>query len=131
MLEQQNTESQSEEAGGRVENAKPDSYNAYLNEPGRPPSRGGNTRAWHAHVLVIEGTKYSFLALGARKWVFAGDMVSFEWRWNSTRNYRNILRETVQVVDKSGKTVVRGLRGDKPRRTAPARMPVSRREMRD
>lgn len=41
-------------------------YRTYLKEPSRPPSRGGNTSALHAHVLVISGTEYSFLALGSR-----------------------------------------------------------------
>lgn len=125
------TESQSEDAGGRLENVRPNSYDAYLSEPGRPPSKGGNTGAWHAHVLVIEGMKYSFLALGTRKWVFVGDTVSFEWKWDDTRKYRNIVRDSIRVIDKLGKPTIRGLRGDKPRRTAQSRMPVSRREMRD
>lgn len=117
--------------GGRTENAPHQSYATFLNEPSRPPSRGGNTRAWHSHVLTIDGERYSFFALGARKWVYATDTISFDWHWDATRKYRNILVETINVWDKNGKPVVRGLRGSKPRRTAEARLPVSRREARD
>ena len=117
--------------GGSLENVQPSSYQAFLNEPHRPPSRGGNTGAWHAHVLVVDGQKYSFLALGARKWAYVGDTVSFAWKWDASRKYRNIDPGSVTVRDKSGTIVVRGLRGTKPRRTAQARMPASRREMRD
>lgn len=123
---------QSEEPdGGSVENVRPSSYLAFLNEPHRPPSRGGNTGAQHAHVLVVDGQKYSFLALGARKWVYLSDTVSFTWKWDASRKYRNIDPSSVKVRDKTGADVVRGLRGAKRRRTAQTRMPVSRREMHD
>lgn len=100
-------------------------------EPRRPPSRGGNTRAWHVHFLEIGGATYSFKALGTKKWVFKHDTVSFEWEWDDTQRYRNVVRETVRVLDRNSKSVVRGLRGSKPYRTAQARMPASRREQRD
>lgn len=56
----------------KVESAKIEKYAAYLKDKYRPPSRGGNTGAWHQHVMTIEGETYSFLARGARKWVLIG-----------------------------------------------------------
>lgn len=114
-----------------MKNARRSSYQTILIEPHRPPSKGGNTRAWHSHVLVVDGVRYSFLAIGARRWVYAGDTVSFEWKWDATKKYRNIRSDSIKVRDKNGAVIERGLRGDKPIRTAEARMPVSRREMRD
>lgn len=106
-------------------------YGAYLKENHRPPSRGGNTKAWHQHVLTIDGEKYSFLALGQRKWVFKDDTMSFEWEWDKSNSYRNIISETVRVWNKDGEEIVRGHRGSKVWRTAITRAPVSRREWRD
>ena len=45
-------------------------YKIFLAEPSRPPSKGGNTRAWHQHFLEVGGQSYSFLALGAKKWIY-------------------------------------------------------------
>lgn len=115
----------------RLENTKVEKYSALLKDKYRPPSRGGNTRAWHQHVLTIAGKTYSFLALGSRRWVFVGDIVSFEWQWDESNRYRNVIPETVVTRSKSGAVVVRGHRGSKPWRTANARMPASRREQRD
>jgi hypothetical protein len=103
---------------------------AVLKDKHRPPSKGGNTRAWHLHVLTIDRETYSFLALGARKWVFVGDTVSFDWDWDTTHRWRNIDPDTVITLDKAGSVVVRGHRGSKKWRNAEARMPVSRREWR-
>lgn len=112
----------------KIENAKIEDYQKYLQEKSRPPSKGGNTKALHSHVLVIDGEKYSFLALGSQQWVFKTDLVSFEYELNG--QYRNIEKETLVTVDKSGSQVVRGNRGFKKQlRTADTRMPVSRREM--
>lgn len=115
----------------RIENATVEHYGAYLKDKHRPPSRGGNTRAWHQHVLTISGEKYSFLACGAKKWAFLGDTVSFDWAFDESGQYRNIDSTTFEAVDKNGKPVVRGLRSSKPWRTAETRMPVSRREWKD
>jgi hypothetical protein len=117
----------------RVENAEVDEYKTFLKEPGRPPSQGGNTAALHSHVLTIAGEVYSFLALGSRKWVFAGDLVSFAYEVKGINGkvYKNVLRETLISVDRSGKEVVRGNRGFKKQlRTVAARLPGSRRERR-
>ncbi len=112
----------------KIESAKIEDYQKYLNEKSRPPSKGGNTKALHAHVLTIDGEKYSFLALGSQQWVFKTDLVSFEYELNG--QYKNIDKETLVTFDKNGKEVVRGNRGFKRNlRTADARMPVSRREM--
>lgn len=115
----------------RIDNAPVEHYGAYLKDKYRPPSRGGNTGAWHQHVLTIRGEKYSFLARGSRKWVFASDLVSFEWDWDETKKYRNIKAESLITKDKNGKLVLRGDRSWKPWRTADTRMPASRREQRD
>ena len=114
-----------------VENAEVQSYGAYLKDKSRPPSKGGNTSAWHQHVLRIEGEAYSFLARGARKWVFASDRVSFEWDWDETKKYRNINPASMTTVDRQGAPVRRGDRTSKPWRTAATRTPASRREQRD
>jgi hypothetical protein len=47
----------------RVENATLQSYETYLRDRHRPPSRGGNGRAWHSHVIKIGEHTYSFLGL--------------------------------------------------------------------
>lgn len=107
------------------------SYRAFLVEPSRPPSKGGNTRAWHQHSFEIDGERYSFLALGAKRWVFTNDTVEFEWHWDESGLYRNIDPATVRTMNARGETVVRGERGTKKWRSAPARMPGSRREQRD
>lgn len=112
----------------KIENAKIEDYQKYLQEKSRPPSKGGNTKALHSHVLVIDGKKYSFLALGSQQWVFKTDLVSFEYELNG--QYRNIDKETLITIDKTGSKVVRGNRVVKKQlRTADTRMPVSRREM--
>ena len=66
----------------RVESAKIDSYETYLKDKHRPPSRGGNGRAWHSHVIKIDGHTYSLLGLGFRKWAYKTDTVSFDRQWN-------------------------------------------------
>ncbi|WP_226898714.1 hypothetical protein [Poseidonibacter ostreae] len=112
----------------QVDNAKIESYKKYLTEKSRPPSKGGNTKALHSHVLYINGEKYSFFALGSQQWVFKSDIVSFKYEVKGP--YKNIITETLITIDKSGNQVVRGNRGFKSQlRTANARMPVSRREM--
>ena len=114
----------------RIIDAQIDSYNMYLHEPSRPPSRGGDTRALHQHVIHIAGERYSFMALGSQRWVFKNDRVSFDYEFNGP--YRNILKATLVTVDANGKSVVRGNRGFKRQlRTAPARLPASRREQSD
>ena len=111
----------------RITDVQIDSYNVYLHEPSRPPSRGGNTRALHQHVIHIAGERYSFMALGSQRWVFKNDRVFFDYELNGP--YRNILKETLVTVDANGKSVVRGNRGFKRQlRTALARLPGSRRE---
>ena len=102
-----------------------------LQEPSRPPSRGGNTRSRHRHAIQVGDEWYSFFALGAQKWARVGDRISFRYQI-TPEGYRNILPETFRAVDPKGKEQVRGIRGSKPKlRTAPARLPASRREQRD
>ncbi|EJN2898417.1 hypothetical protein P6141_004218 [Salmonella enterica] len=114
----------------RVEGKKITSYCMFLKEPSRPPSRGGNTRALHSHVLEIEGEKFSFLALGSQKWVFKSDIVSFEYKIEN--GYKNIIKDTIVTIDRNGNVVSRGNRAFKTQlRSAPARLPGSRREQKD
>ncbi|ARQ95297.1 hypothetical protein [Bradyrhizobium phage BDU-MI-1] len=114
-----------------IMDAKVTHYGAYLKDKYRPPSKGGNTKAWHQHVLTIDGVKYSFLALGAQKWAYASDTVSFGWDWDDSKRYRNIVTDSFAAQDKDGKPVYRGNRNSKPWRTANTRLPASRREQRD
>jgi hypothetical protein len=112
----------------KIEKAKIEDYQKYLKEKSRPPSKGGNTKALHSHVLVIDGEKYSFFAQGSQQWVFKTDLVSFDYEL--TGQYKSIKKETLVTIDKSGEKVVRGNRGFKKKlRTADTRMPVSRREI--
>jgi hypothetical protein len=112
----------------RLEKVPYESYKAYLKDKSRPPSKGGNTGAWHQHVLRVGGHTYSFLALGAAKWAYTGELVSFEWDWDPSRQYRNVKSETFLAWDKKGELIRRGDRGSKPWRVADARMPASRRD---
>lgn len=115
---------------GRIENARIEDYVTVLTEPYRPPSRGGNTTARHSHALIIGEKKYWFIALGSRRWVFKNDTVSFEYEEDG--GYLKVIVDSLEVKDRHGKVVVRGLRGSKPKlRTAETRLPVSRREARD
>ncbi len=115
---------------GSIESALVTAYHTRLREPYRPPSRGGNVRALHAHYLTIDGELYSFLALGTRRWVFKGDKISFEYEAKGP--YRDIDRATIQTVNAKGRLVVRGDRGFKSQlRTAETRLPSSRREAND
>jgi len=105
-------------------------YRTYLKEPSRPPSRGGNTSALHAHVLVIGGNEYSFLALGSQQWVYKSDRVSF--RFERKGRYLNVIKESLRTTDRSGAEVSRGNRGFKAQlRTVQSRPPASRRERND
>ncbi len=114
---------------GKVESKSFETYNLFLVEKHRPPSRGGNTKALHSHVMTIDGERYSFLALGSQQWVYKSDVVSFEYEIKD--GYRNIITATIKVVSMSGAPVVRGNRGFKMKlRTADSRMPGSRRESR-
>ncbi len=113
-----------------IENKQFTSYRMFLHEQSRPPSRGGNTNALHAHILEIDGEKYSFLALCSQQWIFKSDVVSFEYEINN--GYNNIIKESIVTIDRFGKVVTRGNRGFKKQlRTALSRMPASRREQRD
>ena len=115
----------------QIEFARVEHYGSYLKDKYRPPSKGGNTGAWHQHVLTIGGEKYSFLARGSRKWVFATDLVSFDWDWDESKQYRNANPETIVTKNAAGALVLRGERTTKPWRTAETRMPASKREQRD
>src|SRR3546814_7945345 len=86
-------------------------YRTGLREPSRPPSKGGNTAALHGHSIKIGDAWFSFLALGAQKWVFASDTVTFDWAWDASGKYRNIVKDSVRTLDKNGTPVVRGNRG--------------------
>ncbi len=106
-------------------------YRTFLVDKYRPPSRGGNTRAWHRHSIEVDGNTYSFLALGSKKWIFVNDTVEFDWEWSECNKFQNIVPSSVTTRDKDGNTVVRGERGGKKWRTSSTRLPASRREQRD
>lgn len=114
---------------GKVENVQFEKYEKFLNEPSRPPSRGGNTNALHSHVLSIGGEKYSFLTLGSQQWAFKSDTISFEYEVRGS--YKNIIKETFTVKTQAGEPIVRGNHGFRPTlRTANSRLPASKREQR-
>lgn len=112
----------------RIEKAKVETYGAYLKDKSRPPSRGGNKRAWHQHVMTISGEKYSFLAPWSGKFVFKGETVSFDWDWDESGKYRNADVDTVVAWTPDGKQMRRGERGNKVWRTAATRPPGRRSE---
>ena len=115
----------------RVETVIPDDYTTILVEKYRPPSKGGNTSAMYSHAITIAGDRYSWLARGAKKWIFAKDRVSFDF-FVTPEGYRNIIPQSIVTVDAAGKVVTRGDRRQKRLwRSAPTRLPGSRREARD
>jgi hypothetical protein len=107
----------------RIEKATIESYGSYLKDKPRPPSRGGNTRAWHQHVIRIDGEIYSFLAAHAGKFVYKGETVSFDWEWDESKRYRNIIRDSVIAWNAQGEAIIRGNRRDKEWRSADMRAP--------
>ena len=111
-----------------VDRASIDHYGVYLKDKYRPPSRGGNTRAWHQHVLTIAGERYSFLAPWSGKFVYKGETVSFEWEWDDTMTYRHVDVTSVMATTSAGSAVWRGERGTKQWRTADTRPPGRRSE---
>jgi hypothetical protein len=114
----------------KIERKKISDYKLFLQEPSRPPSKGGNTNALHSHVIVIDGESYSFLSPGSQQWIFKTDSVSFEYEINGS--YKNVVKNSIVTTDKSGKEVVRGNRGHKEKlRTASTRLPGSKREQSD
>jgi hypothetical protein len=115
----------------RDEQAEVEHYGVYLKDKSRPPSRGGNRRAWHQHVLTIGGETYAFLAAWSGKFVYKGETVSFDWEWNEGGKYRNVALMSVVARTKSGNEVRRGERDSKPWRTADNRLPARRCEWKD
>ncbi|WP_073963446.1 hypothetical protein [Serratia grimesii] len=114
----------------KISGKKISAYQKILVEKSRPPSRGGNGKALHSHIITIDGIRYSFLANDSKQWVFKSDTVSFEYE--SEGVYNNINRESITTVDKNGDSIIRGNRGyTKKMRTADTRLPGSRRECRD
>lgn len=101
-----------------VENGIVTNYQAFLFEPYRPPSKGGNTSALHSHVLWIDGVKYTFLARGSKQWVYDGDTVTFAYKVKDGK-YNNIVPESLFTIDEKGEAHCRGDRRHKnPLRTA-------------
>jgi len=112
----------------RVEGASIESYFSRLVENSRPPSRGGNTGAWHRHVLTIEGDAYSFLAAHAGKFVYKSETVSFDWDWDGSQRHRNVDVASLVAYKPDGSPVVRGNRASKGWRTATTKAPGRRSE---
>jgi len=112
----------------RVEKAEVEHYATYLKDKSRPPSRGGNSGAWHQHVLTIGGDTYSFLAPWSGKLVHKGETVGFDWEWDSSGKYRNADLASVVAFKPNGEEVWWGDRGNKKWRTANTRPPGRRSE---
>lgn len=115
----------------RVERAEFQNYGVYLKDKSRPPSRGGNGRAWHQHVITIDGERYSFLAAWSGKFAYKGELVSFDWEWDESGKYRNVDVTSVVAWSKAGEKIIRGERGSKKWRTADTRLPARRSEWKD
>src|ERR1043165_9507749 len=115
----------------RVERAEVEHYGVYLKGKSRPPSRGGNSRAWHQHVLMIGGKRYSFLATWSGKFVYKGETVSFDWDWDKDQRYRNVDVASVVAWKPNGEQFWRGERSSKTWRTAYNRLPARRSEWKD
>jgi hypothetical protein len=115
----------------RVEEAEIEDYRAFRKDKSRPPSKGGNTGAWHQHVLRIGGESYSFLAAHAGKFVYKGERVSFDWDWDETNRFRNVVVNSVVAHKRDGSPLIRGSRDDKAWRTADTRLPARRGEWKD
>lgn len=62
-----------------MEDAEVEHYGIYSKEKHRSHSKGGNTGAWHPHVLRIGGESLSFLAAHAGKFVYKNETISFDW----------------------------------------------------
>lgn len=113
----------------RIENASIDTYKTFLVEYSRPPSKGGNTSAMHAHTIWIGEMKFSFWARGSRRFVFKEDTVSFDYV-ETDGGYLNIVPQSIICRDGEGKIQRRGDRRSKFKlRSTPARLPASRREI--
>ncbi|NHO40333.1 hypothetical protein GOB80_11705 [Acetobacter ghanensis] len=115
----------------RVERSKFQSYDVYLKDKSRPPSRGGNCRAWHQHVITIDGEKYSFLAAWSGKFVYRNETISFNWECDKSGKYRNVDVTSVVACSKAGNEIIRGDRSGKKWRTADNRLPARRSEWKD
>ena len=112
----------------RVEGVQIDDYKTFLKENSRPPSRGGDTSALHIHTVIIDEDRYSFFARGSKRWIFQGDLASFDYEV-TPEWHRNIVRDSIVTVDQKGEVQLRGDRRRKPKfRTSVTRMPGSRRE---
>jgi hypothetical protein len=115
----------------RLENVEVENYSSTLKDKSRPPSQGGNRRAWHRHALTIGGEVYSCLAPWAGKLVYNGETVSFDWDWDTSRTYRNIALPTLVARTASGTDIRRGERDAKTWRTAETRLPARRSDWKD
>ncbi|MCD8428489.1 hypothetical protein [Tenacibaculum finnmarkense] len=114
----------------KIENSKIEKYSSVLLEPSRPPSRGGNTKALHMHIITISDKEFSFKALGTKQWIFKTDYVTFQYEINNT--YNNIILDTLITIDKKGDTIKRGIREEKEKqRIVQSRPPASRKEIKN
>ncbi|EPA6637425.1 TPA: hypothetical protein ACXIGT_001315 [Serratia marcescens] len=84
----------------KVSSKKISEYQKYLIEKSRPPSRGGNGKALHSHVVIIDGVKYSFLANDSKQWVFKSDTVSFEYKIENGFNNISSIMEIIQIASR-------------------------------
>lgn len=97
----------------KIERSGFHAYNTYLEEPSRP---GGNETALHRHVIIIGGDKYSFFAHWSGKFAHKGELISFDWDWDRTGEFRNIDKPSFKAFTKDGRVEIRGDRSDTGRR---------------
>jgi hypothetical protein len=73
-----------------------------------PAGHRKNAKAKYAHSFTIEGERYSFFARGWEHLAFVTDRIWFNWKGDLSGQYRNILPDSIRLVDKEGKRRRRG-----------------------
>ena len=67
-------------------------------------------------MIIIGGDKYSFFAHWSGKFAHKGELISFDWDWDRTGEFRNIDKPSFEAFTKDGRIEIRGDRSDKGRR---------------
>jgi hypothetical protein len=84
-----------------------------------------NAKAKYAHSFTIEGERYRFFARGWEQLAFVTDRIWFNWKSDQSGQYRNILPESIRLVDKEGKRRRRGnaIKGNFPEQKSASTRP--------
>ena len=73
----------------------------------RNSGSGDSAKLLHSHSFYIGDEKFSFLAIGHVKWIYATDTVSFDYTVKDGI-YNNIIKKTITTKDKDGSDITRG-----------------------